>query len=124
MWSEGTDDEPSPQRLALLNNGAAKSGLSVAAGSRAPPFFDLTTPAESAWTPDTSVVFKVGFDRENVANLSPKTSAHHLPPTVTMSSANNIYFQLCCAPFVSTVTDRTRVDISWRKRAARVSSCR
>jgi hypothetical protein len=88
-----------------------------------PTLFRSDHSGRSAWTPDTSVEFNVGFDRETVANLSPKTSAHHPPPTVTMSSANNIYFQLCCAPFVSTVTDRTRVDISWRKRAARVSSC-
>ena len=89
-----------------------------------PTLFDLATPADPALTPDTPVVIEVGFGRENVANLSPRMSAHHIATSVTTSYANNIYFQLCCAPFVSTVTDRTRVDISWRKRAARVSSCR
>jgi hypothetical protein len=79
--------------------------FSVAAGAGPHPFRPSYS-AELSLTLDTSVVIKVGFDRENVANLSPKTSAHHPPTTVTMSSANNIYFQLCCAPFVSTVTEQ------------------
>jgi hypothetical protein len=83
----------------------------VAAGAGLRPF-DLATPADSALTPDTSVVIEAGFGRENVANLSPKMSAHHIPTSVTTSYADNFNFQLCCAASVSTVTDRARVDIS------------
>jgi hypothetical protein len=115
----------SPPRKAHSSEqrGRPSADSSVAAGAE-PRLFDLTTPADPALISDTSVVIEVGVGRENVANLSPRMSAHHTPTSVTTSYANNIYFRLCWAPFVSTVTDRTRVDISWGKRAARVSSCR
>jgi hypothetical protein len=59
--------------------GPAESRFLSRSRSRVSPLFELTTPADPSFTRDTSVVNKVGFDRENVANLSPKTSAHHPP---------------------------------------------